>query len=208
MGDPSLFESRLRQILTNPLYHPAASSTNFWAWIEAAIARWLASLNVSVPHGIFPWILALGALLVLGGVVWVVASFERSARLSRGPRQHPDRDVQAEDGKELDPLLEADRRFAQGDLRGAARLYFLAVIAHLRSSDSNSLDWSEAATTGDIMRTVEVRSRSDRMALHRIGRLCDEIWYSNRPTPDEQAGVLQSLRRDVRSMLAPREEAP
>lgn len=208
MGHPALFASRLRQILTNPLYHPAAPGTSFWTWIETRIARWLASLNVSVPHGIFPWILALGAVLVLGGAVWVVASFDRSARSSRRARRQPDHDAKAASGTAADPLLEADRRFAQGDLRGAARLYFLAVIAHLRPSDANAGAWLEAATTGDILRAVDVQARVDRTALRRIGRLCDEIWYSNRRAPDEQAVVLQTLREDVRSILAPREESP
>lgn len=200
MGTQTIWSRRLAHILQDPAYHQGRTGTSFWIWLSQVVTRWLASLPLHVTPAFSRWLLTAGAIAVLALAVWTWRLFDRSGRRRRLAQPSPASSGAGGDAS-ADWLLRADRCLQSGDLRAAARGYFLAAVCRLAPPAAALHRCDVNATTGEWLRAARtiMSQPADFETLSRFGRTVDEVCYSERLDREQRVSALLQMRQVLAS---------
>lgn len=207
-GTKAVLKDRLARILLRPEYAHTAQAESALARLVRRIARWIASLfperrpltpgrerTVSRVAQVFVVVLALAAL------AYVVKLFlPRLLRNSRGKKK-----VKAEArivlGERLEPdqssadlLAEAEKLARAGDLRGAIRKGYIALLVEL--GDRNIISLAQHKTNWDYLRSVrELKTLYPRMQI--LTSSFESHWYGSRQATEVDWVAFRNGYREV-----------
>lgn len=193
-------KSETRVILSQPEYSPVKPNVSPFQiagqWVGKIILRffrWLSGLgsNINPPTKNFPlmpWILLTMAILLL---LWFIFICVRAwtNRPPTSPRWKKKKavlgvEIEPEEGIDMepDPWLETSKRYAkEGDMRGAYRAAFIALI--LRLDKRGSLHYERSRTNGEYLRALH--KSPDLYALIKpLAETFDISWYGRRPVAE------------------------
>jgi hypothetical protein len=205
--DKEAEKGRLQSILRRPEYNEQASRggamQQLWNWIKELLSKLLpdtkpmspgASRALSVVARIFIYALAV-ALIVF--VLWRFgpAAWERfAARRKQRARGREARIVLGEriasDESAADLLAEAERLARAGDLRGAIRKAYIAVLCEL--GDRKLIRLAQHKTNRDYL--LSLRDRAELFAAMRpLTNAFEQHWYGFAPATDADWNEYRSL---------------
>jgi hypothetical protein len=187
-------KQKLAEILSRPEYQPPAESDEslfqkwwreFWEWIDGLFPRPkiepsnagdMGSLRIALQLLIFA---AVAALLVF--ILWRFLPYFRSRFQGRKERDRPDRvilgEIVSSDESASDIFAEAERLAREGDIRGAIRKGYIAVLCEL--GDRHLLRLARHKTNLDYLRDV----RRTPVVFDELRALTDTFernWYGAR----------------------------
>ena len=201
---------RLENVLARPEYATGPRRTNALFRVIEDFFRWLRSLFPK-PRGVSPggmdWIVFLAEVIVIGltalALVYVLFIVLRRFSRMRGPRVRKKKGARIVLGERLEPeatatdlLSQAEELVRNGDVRGAIRKAYIAVLVEL--GDRKLISLAQHKTNRDYLNAV----RSLPLLFTTMRGLTESFerhWYGlEQATPDDwqnfRAGYLAALQ--------------
>lgn len=195
-GDQS--EQMLKAILGRPEFHTEiAAPQQTWldklmAWLQRLLSRSNLRTPVWLGQGTGVVLIALIFLLlcyIAARLLWGFIALRRRQQLSAGVAEElPSRP------QEL--LAQAKAAFARGDLRGALRLRFRAVIAALE------LPSASLQTNSQLARLIRREAPEAAVPFARLSACFEDVWYGGAVCQESQYHEADGLAQKVEAALS------
>lgn len=214
VGEPKdQAKSRLESILARPEYATEPRGSNALMRAIEDFLRWLRSF-LPKPRGVSPgrvdWIISIAQVIVIGVAVavllYVAYSLLRKFKFARRPKTRKKKGPRIVLGERLEPeatatdlLSQAEALARHGDIRGAIRKAYIALLVEL--GDRKLISLAQHKTNRDYLNSV--RSLPPlHLTMRGLTDIFERHWYGlEQATPDDwqdfRAGYLAALQAET-----------